>query len=155
MIDVIGRAAIEQGSSAGAAEALRDRPGYAACAEHLSDDALAQLGRWSGLSLDAHSGAAAMWWLRNQLYTSLDLAASPRVLLIRYESLVTDPASETRRMCEHMGIPYSDALIADVHARSIGRSPRPALEPSVEAACADLKARLDAALAAQDVPQAG
>jgi len=148
MIDEIGRAAIEHGSSAGAAEALRDRPGYAACAEHLSEGALAQVGRWSGLSLDAHSGAAAMWWLRNQLFTSLDLGASPRVLLMRYESLVTDPATETRRMCDHVEIPYTDALVADVHARSVGRSARPILEPSVEAACAELKARLDAALAA-------
>jgi hypothetical protein len=89
-----------------------------------------------------------MWWLRNQLYTSLDLGADPRVLLMRYESLVSDPAVETRRMCDHVEIPYTDALVADVHARSIGKSPRAVLEPSVEAACAELKARLDAALAA-------
>lgn len=143
MIDTIGKSFEENGGSEGAVEALKDQPGFAACAERVSEAAQRQLIEWSRLNLDPHSGAAAMWWLRNQFFEQLRLADDPRVLLVRYESLVSDPATEAARMCEHMQIPYDDSLISTVHAKSVGRNPRPTLAPSVEAACAELKQQMD------------
>jgi len=144
MIVTIGRKFHEFGNSEGAVEALKNQPGSAACAERVTDDSQRQLIDWSQLDLDPHSGAAAMWWLRNRFFTELRLGDDPRVLLVRYESLVSDPATEAGRMCEHMRIPYDDSLIETVHAKSVGRNPRPTLEPSVEAACVELKEQMDA-----------
>ena len=141
MITLIGKTLAEVGTSEAAVEALRDRPGFATCSERLSEPTIAQLIEWGALELDPYSGAAAMWWLRNQFFRCL--GRDPRVLTVRYESLVSDPAAETARMCEHMGIRYDDALIAEVHARSIGRRPQPDIEPSVARACATLKTELD------------
>ena len=144
IITTVGEALAQAGDAAGAARLLADRPGYAMYAEGIPPDAVGQIIEWSREGLDAPSGAGALWWLRNQFYRSLGLDRDARVLLVKYEPFVTDPAAAVQRICEHMGIAYDDQLVEDVHAGSVGRRPPPPMAPSVAAACDALLAALDA-----------
>lgn len=38
--------------------------------------------------------------------------APERVLVLRYEALVTDPAAETRAICDFLGLPWTDAMLS-------------------------------------------
>jgi hypothetical protein len=122
---------------------LADQPSYSMYAEQIPDSAVPQLISWAKAGLDPHSGAAALWWLRNQFFTALGLDSDPRVLLIKYESFVEESEGIVREICAHIGVPFDDSLVAEVHAGSVGRRPAPVLEASVAAACDDLLSTLD------------
>jgi hypothetical protein len=150
IIRTVGRALEQGGNAAGAVDLLSGQPGFAMYAEQIPDAAAARIVAWAGAGLDPHSGAAALWWLRNQFFTALGLDRDERALLVKYESFVQDPGATVRRICGHMGVPFSESLVAEVHAGSVGRRPQPDLEPSVAAACRELMAVLDGHWAATE-----
>ncbi len=143
IIRVVGNALEEGGDAAGAVNLLADQPGFAMYAEQIPEAAAPRIVAWARAGLDAHSGAAALWWLRNQYFTALGLHRDDRALLVKYESFVQDPASTVRQICAHAGVPFADSLVAEVHSGSVGRRPQPEFEPSVSAACSQLLAELD------------
>jgi hypothetical protein len=143
IIRVVGGALEKGGDAAGAVELLSGEPDYAMYAEQIPDAVVPRIVEWSRNPLDPHSGAAALWWLRNQFFTSLGLDRDDRAMLVKYEAFVKDPRAIVRQICAHIGAPFSDALVAEVHAGSVGRRPQPELAPSVAAACEDLMAVLD------------
>lgn len=143
IIKVVGGALEKGGDAAGAVELLADAPGYAMYAEQIPDAVVPRIVAWSRLGLDPHSGAAALWWLRNQFFTTLGLDRDDRAMLVKYESFVQDPGATVRQICKYIGAPFSESLVAEVHSGSVGRRPQPELEASVAAACQDLMADLD------------
>lgn len=46
-----------------------------------------------------------------------------RVLHVRYEDVVTDPAGESRRMCEFLGLDWSDRMVHPGRFEHVGASP--------------------------------
>ncbi|MFI6067176.1 hypothetical protein ACIA47_18240 [Micromonospora sp. NPDC051227] len=100
--------------------------------------------------LDPHSGAALFWYVRNSLFFQLGLDRRADVLLCRYESLVTDPAAQLRRLCAFLDFPYHPRLHAHIAPRTshgaAGHRRLP-IDPRVRARCDELTDRLDRAAA--------
>lgn len=120
--------------------------------EGMSDDTRAFLRAAVARDPDAHTSAALLWYLRNRLFFELGLDRDQRVLLIRYEDLVTEPPRVLREVAAFAGIPYSTRLGRGIHPRSIGRRPEPAMDPQVRAACEGLMADFEAARAGSGQP---
>jgi len=91
------------------------------------------------------SALALFWCYRNQLLFDQGLEKDPDTLVLRYESLVTEPAATFRRLCDHIGLDYSPNLHALIHARSISKQAAPEIDPAIEEHCRVMFARLEEA----------
>lgn len=92
----------------------------------------------------ADTAIALFWYLRNILFFEQGWDRDPRVLLVRYERLVTQPEQEFRRLFTFLGLRYAPRISRHVFAHSIGRRETPAIAPEVRAVCEDLLARFAA-----------
>jgi len=91
-------------------------------------------------------GAALFWYARNRLFFDLELPAEKRVMPLRYEDLVAEPAAAMTRVYAHAEVPFpGPALVADIHPRSVGLGRELELATEVEEACDRLLADLNAA----------
>ncbi len=119
----------------------------------ISDRILADLrGAWRD-DLSPHEGALLFWYMRNAFFFELGLDAHPRMLLVRYEDLVTDPLAAFPALFDQVGAPFDPAFVATVRTSSVGRRDPPDASPRIRALCDDLLARLDAQ-AARSAPAA-
>ncbi|MFH1681421.1 MAG: sulfotransferase domain-containing protein [Candidatus Eisenbacteria bacterium] len=88
--------------------------------------------------------AALFWYVRNRFYFDLDLRGEKRVLLCRYEDMVTDPGVFMRRIYEFVGAPYpGDDVVAPVHPRSVRKGKDLAIGPEAAGVCEELWNRLE------------
>ncbi|MCB9780230.1 MAG: glycosyltransferase [Alphaproteobacteria bacterium] len=114
--------------------------------ERLAPDVVEEIRRVHRDDLTPHEGALLFWYLRNRFFFDLGLDRHPRVLLVRYEDLVTDPEPAFQPVFSHLGVPWRDDAVARVRKSSIGRRPSPECDPAIRALCEGLLERLDAAL---------
>jgi hypothetical protein len=54
------------------------------------------------------------WMRAARLHRRFRRRLGERYLLLRYEDLVTDPERELRRVCEFLGVPFDQAMIAEI-----------------------------------------
>lgn len=133
------------GRHAGIGDAMPDiekRPSFAVYAERLSDESCKRLVEWTRSPLTEQTGAAIMWYLRNELFFDQGLDTNDRALLINYENFAVNPDAELRRMCDFMGTKQLKSQAKNVHASSIGRGNVPPIDASVREACEQLFSRL-------------
>jgi hypothetical protein len=121
-----------------------DRPGGGWFAEGVTPSMRRTLHGLDRSQFTDFDYACLVWWARNQLYFELDLASDPRVRLLRYETLVAQPESTMRALCDWMGMGWSQTSMRFVHARSMKKANLPRLDAQVELLCQDTLARLDA-----------
>lgn len=117
--------------------------------ERLPDGAEALIASFDLETMTADSGAALFWYLRNLLFYDLGLDRRPDVLLFSYDRFVQDPQPQMRALCDHLNLPYSDDLVANVERRASHASRPLDIDPRVRALCDDLRVRMDATLATQ------
>lgn len=89
------------------------------------------------------TAAALTWYFRNVLFFENGFDRDPRVKLVRYERLVTEPEAQFGEMFGFLGIPYSARISNIVSARSIRKNPPPPIEPEVMARCEELSGRFN------------
>ncbi|MFM2161710.1 MAG: hypothetical protein RLZZ383_1222 [Pseudomonadota bacterium] len=94
--------------------------------------------------LTAHAGAVLFWYLRNSFLFTLGLDRDPRVRLVVYEDLVQQPHDVFPRLFAHVGVPFSPSILADIHAKSVGRAQAPEVPPRIAALADALSERLRA-----------
>lgn len=113
-------------------------------AEGVSADMQALVKEYFDPNMGVHDGAALFWYVRNMFFYSLNLVDHPRVLLCRYEDLVTQPAPVFKKIYHfsEFGEP-SEALIQSIHARSIGKGKDAGLSQAIDALCNGLLEQLD------------
>jgi Sulfotransferase domain len=116
-------------------------------ARNLDPEQVAMVRNYRGRGLSETSARALIWYLRNQFYFKQRLDASDRVLLINYESLVTDPARYLRHAFEFVDLPFDERFFAHVSTQSVRKQPEPEIDSEVLELCSDLLARLHAAAA--------
>lgn len=113
-------------------------------AENVSDETLATLKRFFAEDMNPYDAAALFWYARNRLFFEQRLDSNPRVMLCRYENLVTDPTTFMHNVYAFLGVPYpGDQITQDVHPQSVGKGRKSKLTPDVDALCAGLLAELD------------
>lgn len=111
----------------------------------MSDETQALLKRFDHAALSDASAAALMWYYRNVLLFEQGLDRDPRVKVMRYEDLVSDPARQLMEVFQFLGLPgWSPWISRYMHVKSVGKSPRADIEPGIRSVCEGLQARFDA-----------
>ena len=95
------------------------------------------------LGMNEVSAAAAQWYFRNILFFEQNLHDDDNVLLVSYEQLVSQPVKEVKRICQFLGITFSQRMSDDIFSASISRRKKPNIDPEVRGLCEQLMARFD------------
>jgi hypothetical protein len=95
--------------------------------------------------MNPYDAAALFWFARNRLFFELELEKNPRVMMCRYENLVTDTVKVMQNIYNFMGYTYSPYNIpGNVHANSLGHGKEIVLSPEIDLLCYGLLHKLDA-----------
>lgn len=99
--------------------------------------------------LSEPSARALIWYLRNAPIVREELDRRSDLLLVNYETLVTSPDNELRRIFSFLGIRFRERYVKHISTTSIRKGAEPALDPQIEQLCRDLTAKLKAAVEEQ------
>lgn len=152
MVVWIGENLAKHGSLEEAMPAILQKPSFAVYAEKMSAESAALLVEWTRAPISEHTGAAIMWYLRNQLFFEQSLDTNPRSLIVRYEKFVQQPDEQLRQICKFLSIRHSKKRSSSVVASSIGRYDAPEIPPAVLEACSGLLDRLNQAEQVRPAP---
>jgi hypothetical protein len=112
--------------------------------ERLEPDVTQRVAALYHDGMSPEEGAAIQWYLRNHFYFRLGLDRDPRVLLLRYEDLVTSPKEHFERIFAFLGDCPLDGLdLSRIDPRSIGKASFPAIDPAIERLCEEMVGRLE------------
>jgi hypothetical protein len=113
--------------------------------QNISQETKKIVNHYYGNTLKPHDAAALFWYVRNKLFIDLDLKNAPRVVLIKYEDLVSDPAFTMKKIYAQVGLPYpGDKIVASVHSKSVKKGSAVDLSDGIENLCQALYADLEA-----------
>lgn len=112
--------------------------------ERLSDKHIELVKSLYTPEMTYQEAAALMWYLRNQWYYELHLENDPRVLLIKYEHLVSDPKRNTEDIFKWIGATFEPEIVEDVSERSVGKGKHLVMSPAIQDVCDGLFDRLNA-----------
>ena len=143
MVVWIGEALGKYGSLEEAMPVIAGKPSFAVYAENMSPETCRLLIEWTRIPISEHTGAAIMWYLRNQLFFEQGLENNERSLLVSYEKFVQHPDEQLRRMCRFLNTRNVKKLAGGVFSTSVGRDIMPDISPGVLHACEELLAKLD------------
>lgn len=93
--------------------------------------------------MSPYDAAALFWFVRNQLFYELQLDHNSRVLMCRYEDLVTQPNQVMQNIYQFVGAHYGDGNSWEVHSNSVQKGYSVQLLPEIEELCNDLLMKLD------------
>jgi hypothetical protein len=119
------------------------RPGHLAIGERIAPETHDLIKHLCRNDLSSQDGAALIWYLRNVIYFDLNLQNNNRVLLYKYEDLVTKPQEHFRRVFDFIGCDFSPEYVEDIHARSIRKNDLPLIDPEIKFLCDSLGDRLE------------
>jgi hypothetical protein len=101
--------------------------------------------------ISVHSAAALKWYLRNEIYFDYELDRNPdRILLLKYDDLVLDPAKAFARVFGFLEIQIETQYVNHVFRTSIRKDPFPEIDPKIEYLCDEMMERLDRVLNTQN-----
>lgn len=81
-------------------------------------------------------GKALIWFVRNSLFFDQKLQDNPRVKLLQYNAIVSQPSDIMRDVYEFIDVQYpGDKIVADIHKNSVGLGKELELNPEIEALC--------------------
>lgn len=94
--------------------------------------------------MNDHSAWALTWYLRNEVFFQYGLDKMPeRVLLVKYEALVEEPAIELKKILDFLGIAFRTSSVSRVSAGFTGKRPFPEIDPRIKALCEEMMQRLN------------
>lgn len=97
----------------------------------------------NGQDLSEFEAAAFIWLIRNSIYFEQELFGNPRVLLCKYEDLVTDPVYHFNKIFNFLGAGFSADYVANVRTTSIGKHEKPQIREDLTSFCEALQTRMD------------
>jgi len=103
--------------------------------EGISEETGQILRNLSARNFSEYDFACLVWWARNRLFFEQNLDKENRVLLLRYETLVTAPEKSLLKVTDFIGLPFSTQMTRYIHARSISRYSPPTINHSVQELC--------------------
>ena len=111
--------------------------------KRIAPETVELFGRLYREDLSVEEGACLYWYLRNRLYFDLGLHQDPRVLLAQYEDAVVNTENVFRGIFGFVGLPFDPDVTDGIYASSVGRYPRPGIDPEIGRVCESLQAELD------------
>jgi hypothetical protein len=96
--------------------------------------------------MNPYDAAALFWLVRNRLFFELELKDDARVMMCKYEELVTQPRKVMKDIYGFVGCVYpGDSITAGVHGDSRNRGENIKLSPEVDVLCREMVEKLDCA----------
>ncbi len=99
--------------------------------KRITADTVELLGELFREDISIEDGACLYWYMRNQLYFDLNLHMDPRVLILQYEDTVFNKEKTFRGVFSFLGFPFDPAIIDGIFASSVGKHPRPVIDPAI------------------------
>jgi len=127
----------------GIARGVDRHPGQRAIAEAMAPETLSLVKKFAHENMSPEDGAALLWYTRNLFYFQLKCDEDPRVLLVKYEDLVTRPVQHARWIFDFIACDFKDRYVRDIDASHIGEAPIEGLNPGIRALCDGLMDRLN------------
>ena len=94
--------------------------------------------------MNPYDAAALYWYVRNNCFFHLRLEQNPKVLLCRYEELVTNPRAAVAEIYAFLGQEFpGDKIVRSVHTSSVKNGRGIPVSPAIERLCHHLLVRLD------------
>ena len=88
--------------------------------------------------------AALFWYVRNKIFFDNNLQCDDRVMLCKYEDLVSRPEAVVSKLYGFMGGDEFDSrVVAGVHAKSVSKGSGVSLSSEVNTLCNELMQRMD------------
>lgn len=113
-------------------------------AENISEDTLDVVRSHYASDMNPYDAAAIYWYVRNSFLFQQNLDHDERIMMCRYEDLVTNPETMMREVYRFVELPFPGPhIVASVYASSIGRGGSIELSDSVVKLCDNMLARLD------------
>jgi hypothetical protein len=113
--------------------------------ENIAPDTLSIVSEAAATPLDDMSAAALQWFFRNRIYFDQALEDDPRIMLLPYEQLVTEPLATLPRVAEFSNVELGERAARIITPTSVGKRKPPAIRPDVDALCAALHQQLQEA----------
>ncbi len=85
------------------------------------------------------SASAVQWYFRNVLFFDQNFDQNKQVLVVSYESLVSQPEVQVKKICNFVGIDYKPCMIAGIFTSSINRRKKPIIDPKIRSLCDSLQ----------------
>jgi hypothetical protein len=121
---------------------VRERTGGNWRANGMTDETLEIVRRHYRPEMNDASALAVFWHYRNQLYFDQGLDRDPRVMLLQYESMVTEPEEYVCGIAQFLGVRPTKAMIGIISPASVRKRPPPDIAPDVRALCEAMYRRL-------------
>ena len=120
--------------------------------EGASDNTKAVVRKYFGEALAPGDAKALIWYVRNSLFFELGLDQNPRVILCRYEDIVTQPKMVFKGLYTFLGRKYpGDYMVKHIHTQSVGKGRNMNVTEALRLLCEDLTARMNEVYAGYDV----
>ncbi|MFS4448780.1 sulfotransferase family protein [Maribacter sp. 2307UL18-2] len=111
--------------------------------EGISEDTLNLIKKLFKDDMSPYDAGALFWYSRNVLFFELDLANNERVIMCKYEDLVSAPQRTISDIYKFLAIDFPKKKIAsDVHQGSVRKGKSLDLSPEIEELCENLLNRL-------------
>lgn len=82
---------------------------------------------------------ALFWWVRNNLFFHQQLDAREDVIVLHYDQLVSEPLQSMQYIYAFLGRPFpGDAIIANIHAQSVGKGRHVELSEEIDRLCSEM-----------------
>jgi hypothetical protein len=114
-----------------------------AISDRMSDETVILVKKLCNPGMSPEDGAALLWYVRNLIYFDLGLDKDPRVLLVRYEDLVTKPQKYFSRIFDFVGCDFDQKYVGNIFDTSVKKNAVPAINADVELHCREMAQRLD------------
>lgn len=122
---------------------LKDPERAAWRAENVSQQNLALIEKYCERNISDASSRALIWFLRNDLYFQQELYQDRRVLLVRYEDLVSEPSRAFRPVFDFLEIELKEKFIREIFSGSISKNVKPEIDLDIEKMCSSHLDRLN------------
>lgn len=91
-----------------------------------------------------NDAAALFWFIRNYWFFELQLATNPRVIMCKYDDMVSKPGEIFKSIYVFAGQQYpGDKIVIDIDSTSKGKGQRVELSSEIDKLCSELLYKLD------------
>jgi len=104
--------------------------------ENLPGDIIEILNKFNGREINSATGYALFWLARNSLFTHLQ--DNPDVLLVNYESIITDPVVQFSQIFNFLGVPFKQKYTGIIHSTAYKKKINFVIDPEMQQLCDEM-----------------
>lgn len=118
--------------------------------ENISAETKSIISKYFSETMNPFDAAALFWLVRNRLFFENKLYENEKIMLFKYEDLVSNPEKSMRKIYKFVDCKFpGNKIIKSVHSKSIGKGTHVKLTPGIEQLCEMLLYKMNSIYSAQ------